>query len=81
MSEELEQENKELKENCIGHCKDLIHKLNEEIKQLKQKLEKIEELDLHNITIPQSSESFRKFHKKQIKLKSILEEKRNEVLF
>jgi len=41
MSEELEQENKELKENCIGHCKDLIHKLNEEIKQLKQKLEKI----------------------------------------
>ena len=32
--QELEQQNKELKENCIGHCKDLIHKLNDKIKEL-----------------------------------------------
>ena len=72
-NEDLQKEIKELSEQI----KELKEELNDALlttgSQYK-KLEKIKELDLHNSPIPQTSESFSRFLKKQAKLKAILDE-------
>ena len=65
---QLECEIRQLKENCLGHCKDLIHNLEQKLKQLKDSSDAlVNQLDLRNQSIDNLKEETEILGKRYVK--------------